>query len=458
VTVIVNADLGAAAPTRIRIDGPRIADIGPWIEVTPGETVLDAAGGAVIPGLHDHHIHLYALAAARESVAVGPPDVRAPSEFVAAIRAAARSLAPGRWLRGVGYHESVLGRLDRWVLDAATGNRPVRVQHRTGIEWVVNSSAVRELGLDGLDHPGVERTADGVPTGRLTRMDDWLGRVLPSTPPDVESIGREASRLGVVAFTDATPLRTAEQTGALVRAGLRQRVTYMTAPDAGDTGAWPEGRGPVKVILDDNRLPALENLAETVARAHAAGRSVAVHCVTRTQTVLTVAALRSAGSRRGDRIEHGSVIPGELTAALLDLGVTVVTNPGFVHARGDSYVREVDPADLGLLYRCGSLLRAGVAVAGGTDAPYGPADPWLSIATAVGRVTSGGAVLGAGERIDAMEALGLFTAGREVAIGHRADLCLLAVPRRALAATELTSKLVAVTLIGGAVEANKRQL
>jgi predicted amidohydrolase YtcJ len=279
-------------------------------------------------------------------------------------------------------------------------------------------------------------------------MDDWLGRVLPSAPPDLESVGRDAARLGVVTFTDATPLRA----GGLVHGSLPQRITYMTAPDAA-AAHWPAGRGPVKVILDDDRLPDLASLCDVVARAHAAGRRVAVHCVTRTQTVLAIGALRMAGSAPGDRIEHGSVIPDELTSDLRELGVTVVTNPGFVYARGDSYLRDVDPADVGLLYRCGSLLRAGVAVAGGTDAPYGPADPWLSIATAVGRATSGGAVLGAGERISPAEALGLFTAGREVGIGRRADLCVLRVPRRALATTPMTSELVAVTLIGGVVEA-----
>jgi predicted amidohydrolase YtcJ len=450
-TVIVNADLGRPEPTRIRIDGPRIVGIGPRIAVQPGDTVLDAAGGAVIRGLRDDHIHLYALAAARASVVLGPPDVTHALEFAAALRAAGTG---GGWLRGVGYHESVHGRLDRWVLDAVLPDRPVRVQHRTGIEWVVNSAAVRELGLDGADHAGIERTADDTPTGRLTRMDDWLGRALPSHPPDIAAVGRDAARLGIVAFTDATPLRT----DRLVPGNLPQRITYMTAPDAdADTAApWPAGRGPVKVILDDDRLPDLAGLCDIVTRTHADGRGLAVHCVTRTQTVLAISALRMAGSRRGDRIEHGSVIPLELTPDLRELGVTVVTNPGFVHARGDSYLRDVEQADLGLLYRCGSLLRAGVTVTGGTDAPYGPADPWCSIATAVSRATSGGAVLGAAERIGPAEALGLFTGGREVAVGRRADLCVLTVPRRALATTPMTAELVAVTLIGGAVEADNR--
>jgi predicted amidohydrolase YtcJ len=29
------------------------------------ESVLDAGGGEILPGLHDHHIHLFAAAAAQ---------------------------------------------------------------------------------------------------------------------------------------------------------------------------------------------------------------------------------------------------------------------------------------------------------------------------------------------------------------------------------------------------------
>lgn len=40
---------------------------------TPDEAgTLDARGGALLPGLHDHHLHLFALAAALEGVDCGP--------------------------------------------------------------------------------------------------------------------------------------------------------------------------------------------------------------------------------------------------------------------------------------------------------------------------------------------------------------------------------------------------
>src|SRR5256885_1280524 len=88
-----------------------------------GVDVVDAGGGALLPGLHDHHIHLLALAAAARSVRVGPGDVRGVDGFALAFRAADAVLEPGRWVRAVGYHESVAGPLDRQALDAVVPGR-----------------------------------------------------------------------------------------------------------------------------------------------------------------------------------------------------------------------------------------------------------------------------------------------------------------------------------------------
>ena len=59
----------------VRIAEGRIEVIAERIAPHPGEGMIDAEGGALFPGLHDHHIHLFALAAALGSVACGPPSV-----------------------------------------------------------------------------------------------------------------------------------------------------------------------------------------------------------------------------------------------------------------------------------------------------------------------------------------------------------------------------------------------
>ncbi len=82
------------------------------------------------------------------------------------------------WIRAVGYHQSVAGDLDRDVLDRMIPDRPVRVQHRSGILWVCNSAALAALDAEHETAPGVERDAAGRLTGRLWRMDRWLGHQL----------------------------------------------------------------------------------------------------------------------------------------------------------------------------------------------------------------------------------------------------------------------------------------
>jgi predicted amidohydrolase YtcJ len=422
----------------LRVGPDRIEQIGPDLVRRPDEEVVDGRGAAVIPGLHDHHLHLISMAAATASVRVGPHEVGDAAGLAAALAAADRDLPPGAWLRAVGYHESVAGPLDRTVLDRLVPGRPVRVQHRSGAEWSVNSAAVRELGLDAVRLAGVERDPAGAPTGRLRRLDEWLRDRLPRVPPDLAPVGARLSRYGVTGVTDATPFGDPEgfaTLAAAVRDGaLPQRVT-VTGGVALAGARVPPGLdpGPVKVVLADPDLPGPDEVAQHFAAAHAAGRGVAVHCVTRAALVLALAAWDLAGSRAGDRIEHAAVVPPELIEPVRRHGLTVVTQPGFVAERGDRYLVDVDPHDRPFLYPCRSLIEHGIPVGGSTDAPFGEPDPWLAIRAAVGRRTAGGVTLGEGERIGPARALGLFLTPpdrpggpqRTVAVGQSADLVLL---------------------------------
>jgi predicted amidohydrolase YtcJ len=373
----------------VRLDGGRIAEIG---ILTPraDEEVVDGRGGALLPGLHDHHLHLFAMAAARASVDVG--------EGLGGLRNA----EPGGWIRGVGARESV----DRHVLDALVPDRPVRVQHRSGGLWMLNSAALREVAHVLDDSSDVERDERGEPTGRLWRYDARLRPALPTTEPDLLGVVDELHLLGITSVTDATP----DLDGDAVRAlsGLPIPVTLL-----GDPG----GDAPRKLLLRDHDLPPYDDLRDEVAATHARGRAVAVHCVTRESLLLTLAVLDEVGRHPDDRIEHAAVVP----VPELLRGLTVVTQPAFVTTRGDDYRRDVGPHDLPHLYPYAGLLAAGVRVVASSDAPYGPLDPWEVVRAARDRE------LGPHERVDAGTALSSYLPGR-VQVGASARLCLLHVP------------------------------
>ena len=441
--LITGAQLEDGSVVDVRIAAGVITEIGEGMRRGDGdEPVLDACGGAVIPGLHDHHVHLRAMAAAASSIVVGPPVVRDADAFNEALTTAAAGRPVTTWIRAIGYHDSVAGPLSRATLDRIVPLHPVRVQHRSGALWVVNS-----CGADLLDLPGHHN-------GRLWRADASLHARLPASELDHAAVGAAAARAGVTGFTDADPHRTSEDVAALLRhhldGDLPQRLRLMGPHDL-------DIDGEVKVLLDDDRLPTPDDLASTIGAAHEAGRNVAVHCVTRAQLITSVIALDAAGARPGDRIEHGSVIPHELLTDLARLGVTVVTQPNFVAERGDRYRVDVDADDLPHLYRLRSLLDAGIPTAAGTDAPFGDADPWAAIRAAIERRTIDGDVLGPDERIDARRALGLFLGRadepareRRVAQGEPADLCLLDAPLDAVLA-DPRAEHVAATVVAGRV-------
>ena len=156
----------------VRISGGRIVSIGPALEPRRHEELLQGTETVVIPGLHDHHLHLRSLVASNRSVAVGPAEVSSANEMAVVLAGAA--VDANGWRRAVGYHESIAGELDMWTLDTLAPGPPLRVQHRTGAAWILNSSAADALGLADLDLPGIERNDLGRPTGRLFRMDEWL--------------------------------------------------------------------------------------------------------------------------------------------------------------------------------------------------------------------------------------------------------------------------------------------
>jgi predicted amidohydrolase YtcJ len=451
--LVRDAELDGTRRADVRIDGALITEIALALDRRPGEAVLEARGGALLPGLCDHHLHLHALAAQARSVPCGPPEVTTPAALGAALSGACAD--EHGWIRGVGYHESVAGLLDTDTLDLLHTPRPVRIQHRSGALWVVNAAAATALGLAGGDHPGIERDVGGRPTGRLWRADDWLREHLPASgPPDLAETGARLARLGVTAVTDATPDLGQAAIDALTSGALPQRVLLLGVP-LGHRSPAP-AVGPYKIVLADSGLPEFDALVDRIRAVHDEDRAVAVHCVTREALVLLLAALDETGTRAGDRVEHAALVPVELLPRIADLGLRVVTQPGFLAQRGDDYLRDVPDADHPGLYRLRSLADAGIRCTPSSDAPYGPLDPWAVLRAAAERRTPAGLVVGAAERIEVSEALAGYLGSpedpggpaRRVRAGTAAALVQLHEPLAAVL-RDPSAELVRETFIGG---------
>ena len=465
--LIRQAEINFSELVDLRIEQGRIAAIAAHLPELAGETVVEANGGALLPGLRDHHLHLASLAASRASLHCGPPQVHTQAELAARLSTQA---AGGGWLRGIGYHESVAGDIDRDWIDRFLPDRPVRIQHRGGRLWVLNSAALQSLGASGQGDDPLERI-EGRPSGRLYDNDRWLRLRLGRERPDLSEVSRHLARLGVTGVTDTSPdnspedlrwLRQAQQRGELLQDVLAMGDASLDHFDAGSLGEVPQGPGlrvgPRKFHLHEAHLPEYTQLCEQIRAAHQAGRNVAVHCVTRAELVFTLGALGEAGVLPGDRIEHASVTPPELLDEVRKLGLIVVSQPGFIAERGERYLDEADLEDQPWLYRLRAFLDAGVALAGSTDAPFGEAQPWKAMQAAVTRRSAAGRPLGLDEALTPEQALALFTsplqapgqAPARLEAGMPGDLCLLEAPWR-LARADLAAVRPRLTLRAGRV-------
>lgn len=432
-----------------------VVEVGQQLAAMRRDPIIDGKGGALLPGLADHHLHLAALAAHQRSVDLTSAEAIEPFLYESRRRGGL-----GVWLRAVGWDEHRHGDLDRYRLDSIVGDAPARVQHRSGSLWVLSSRALDLLGIDDRDGPvGADRDRSGRPTGLLWRSEDWLRERATEPPPDFRQVGEALARFGLTTLTDATPDLDETSVDLLAAAtrnnDLPQRLLLLGAEEVA-SGSVRLAIGPRKIVVGEHALPEPDQLTTLFTHAHRRERSVAVHCVSRESLALAIAALRAAGPRPGDRFEHCALADASAVAEIASLGVVVVTQPTLVARRGDDYLDRHEPGEHGDLWRHRSLLDSGIATVVGSDAPYGHVDPWRSMRDARDRLTHRGKVLGMDERVPpAVTLAGLLAdpadpggPSRTVDVGAVADVVLLSVPLSE-ALTDPDAGAVAATYIAG---------
>ena len=467
---------------------------------------VDCQGMTLLPGFNDAHCHLMALASSLRGVDCGPDKAGSIPHIVEAVRHRAGSSPSGEWIRAFGYDEFYLVERrhpTRWDLDAAAPAHPVRLDHRTGHASVLNSAALDLLGIT-MDTPDpmdgvIERDdATGRLTGLLLEMGDYIGKAaranqsrLGGSPRDEEAFSegiRRADRLflsrGITSIQDAgqandfdrwQTIRKLSEEGA-----LRPRITVMAGashlPSFSEAGLTPgscDGDlkvGAVKLMLTfttGSLQPHPDDLEELVLSAHGRGYQLAFHAVEQ-EVVEAVATLLLKACRvapRPDprhRIEHCSECPSHLVQKLKDAGAVVVTQPSFLYHNGAKYLTEVGEGLLPHLYPVGALVRAGIPVAAGSDAPVTQPDPFLSIYSAVTRRTRDGRELYPAQAVSLGEALKMHTVNGayasfeehkkgSIAVGKLADLVVLDGDLEGLEPEGVLESKAVMTLVGGEV-------
>ena len=466
--------------------------------VGPGTRIVDCGGKTMVPGFIDAHAHFLAYASSLVAVDCSPSAVSSVSDIKQALRQRSRITPAGEWIRGVGYEEFFLedGRHpDRHDLDEAAPDHPIRLNHRSGHGCVLNSAALRRVGISATtpEPPGAVIDRDwvtGEPTGRLLEMDGYLDdRVPPISHEKIVSGIRLASQrlssVGITSIQDATSSNSVERWGLFRRLKgeetLSQRVTMMVGAAHLERflaqGVQPRSGGDslsvgaVKVMLTATSgvlHPSPAELRVLVLRARESGFQLAVHAVEAEAVEAALEALTDVGIQhppprgRRDRIEHCSECPPQVLDKLSGSGVLIVTQPPFIFYVGKRYLSEVPPDRQAWLYRIKSFLSAGLHVAGSSDAPVADPNPLVGIYAAVTRRTESGEAVGPAERVGVEEALKMYTVGGAFAafqelhrgsieVGKLADLVLLDGDLTRVDVELIPNIGVSLTVIGGSV-------
>lgn len=413
--------LGSARPGEwVLVDGRHVQRVGSG-EPPAADRVVDLPGTTILPGFVDTHVHLTStgLSLADEDVAAAGSR----EELLAIARARASS---GEGIvRLQGFDET------RWPdprfpsreeLEAVTA-RPLAIFRADGHTALANRVAIEGAGLG--DAPGLERDAEGAPTGRLTEQAEqalrmWVADALDRREIEELQLGAAAvaASRGVTSVhemsmphwhgdrdlevflghrrllpVDATPIVATTDVSHAVADGfgavggdlpadgsVGARTAALSAPYA-DT----DGTG--TLYFDDDELVSFFH------DGHAAGLQVGIHAIgdRAIEQALTAwervyLALDSRERRhfraRRHRIEHFEMPSGAHVERAAMLGLAASIQPTFDRRWG--FPGGLYDAGLGWDRASGmnpvrTMAERGIELGVGSDSPVTPLDPWLAI-------------------------------------------------------------------------------
>lgn len=486
----------------------------------PNAQIQDLAGQIAIPGFHDSHMHLMGWGLSMDGAELA--TARSIQELIALGQAYAQNNPQKRWIVGRGFNDEQFleSRLPtREDLDCISVSQPVIFTRVCGHLCSVNSKALELAGIDTHtpDPPGGSIDRDkhsGQPTGVLRENAmELVNRLIP--PPTVqdrkEIIRRASVKAAAMGLTtiqsndifgstslqeDFDAYAQLDQAGELpirfvIQATMpspKELREYVEAYQA--YGPSPRLRlGPLKLYADGSlggRTAALTapyadalgttgmllydqaELDELVCIAAQHNLQVAVHAIGDRALDLVLNSYERAkilypAWNRRPRVIHAQITRFDQLQRMARLGVVADIQPIFVPTDLHFVDKRIGPTRAEHAYAWKSMLRLGIATAGGSDCPVESCNPLWGLHAAITRQDRQGSPPEGWhpqECLSPWEALHLFTVGSAYSTheeqikgtlspGKLADFVVLPKDPLTVDPQELLDLKISATFIGG---------
>ena len=518
-TILYNANVITVNPNSpkaeaIAILGEKVIAIGENDQIlklaNSNTKKINIAGKTVVPGFIDAHSHPASSGLSHlRNVDI---DLRSIEEIKKAIHKRAKETPPGEWILGFKYDDTKVkeGRLvNRYDLDEAAPNHPVRIRHRGGHSAYVNSMALSLMGYDrGTADPNGGKIGRDGKTGELTGQlletaAHPLSKLIPNTFTEkdyqegVRLITKMMTKSGVTSVTEAygssTFLKAYQDAYNADELSMRiySMISYREIDkfiDAGiKTGFGDEWLriGGMKITIDGSISERTARLSEPYIgrpndygilvmeeeevykyayKAHTNGWQIGVHAngdVGIDKTLSIYERLQKEYPRIDPRfrLEHCTVINDDLVRRIKRLNA--IPNPfsTYVYFHGEK-MKQYGKERLENMFAVRSFLDAGIKVTQTSDYPPGPFEPMMAIQSSVTRTDINGEVWGPSQKITVEEAIKVGTihgahASYEESIkgslesGKLADLVVLEKDPRKVDPMEIVDIQIQRTMVGG---------
>ncbi len=478
--------------------------------------VVDLQGKTLIPGLVDSHMH--AMWAGMDLQNVDLKACKSLDEMLGCLKERADNISEGAWIKGVAWNElnwTDGKKPDRYALDSVSTDHPIFAKRLCCHIIVANSKALELAGItrDTPDPDGgiIGRDADGEPNGWLFENSamDMIEKVFPPLTEaqlidSIEGIGRYINSVGITSVIDANMtfdcMRSYKEAYKAGRLTYRDNMMFYLDKALGDipyhlnrikemtavTGFGDDmlKYNGIKVTLDG--IPASgtaymrknyahmpetrgyttitpEELKEVCRYAARYNWQVGVHTIGDAAMDVALDAFEAGAEERDNSKNRNylihAVFPREdMIPRMQKMNVPVTLQPTITGTMGEEAILEEEYNEIN--QPCGFYFDNHIICGGSSDFPVVDCNPFIGMSKAITRICLDGKVHGPQYRIQAKQALLMWTMNSayfsfdedkigSIEVGKLADLVVIDTPILEVAPERIMNTKVLQTYLGG---------